>query len=455
MARRHPSSLATRISLLSVGIAVVTALLAGGIATSLVRSASTRSAQHVLSRLAEVAASVGDRRTPIVAQHRLQHALHGLDIRFGVVTRNGTIRTRYSIVRTALTPLERQQLLAGKDVAAAPQIDGRTVLVQARPLDGGGIVLVQPRSDATAQADHALRQLVLALLIAAGAAALVGLLVAWRLARPLRRTAAAAHSVAMGNRDVALPAQGPAEVVEVSEAVTSIAGALRASEARQQQFLMSVSHDLRTPLTAIAGFAESLADGVIDAADAPHVGRVLMSESKRLERMVGDLLDLARLGAVDFRVDLTDVDAVEVARGAAAVWSTRCAAIDVRFVLEAPSPQLMVRTDAARLRQVLDGLFDNALRVTPAGAVIVLAVRAEDGLVVAEVRDGGPGLTDDDLRVAFDQGVLHDRYQGVRNVGTGLGLSIVHGLVHRLAASIEAGHAAEGGARFTVRLPTA
>ena len=115
----------------------------------------------------------------------------------------------------------------------------------------------------------------------------------------------------------------------------------------------------------------------------------------------------------------------------------------------------MAWTDAARLRQVLDGLFDNALRVTPPGAAIVLAVRAEpDGRRGRGARRR-PGLTDDDLAVAFDQGVLHQRYRGVRQVGTGLGLAIVHGLVTRLAGTIEAGHAAEGGARFTVRLPYA
>ncbi|MBE7189136.1 HAMP domain-containing sensor histidine kinase, partial [Jatrophihabitans endophyticus] len=168
-----------------------------------------------------------------------------------------------------------------------------------------------------------------------------------------------------------------------------------------------------------------------------------------------DLLDLARLGARDFRIDLADVDLAALVHAAARVWSTRCAASGVTFRLEAPDAPVWSRTDAARVRQVLDGLFDNALRVTPAGAPIVLAVRAEGGTVVAEVRDGGPGLQDADLAVAFDQGVLHERYRGVRSVGTGLGLSIVHGLARRLDATVEAGHAAEGGARFTVRLPAA
>jgi two-component system sensor histidine kinase BaeS len=105
------------------------------------------------------------------------------------------------------------------------------------------------------------------------------------------------------------------------------------------------------------------------------------------------------------------------------------------------------------VRQVLDGLLENALRVTPAGAVIVLAVRAEQGYAVLEVRDGGPGLRPDDLAVAFDRGELYRRYRGVRQVGTGLGLAIVAGLTTRLGGTVEAGHAVEGGARFTVRLP--
>ncbi len=123
-------------------------------------------------------------------------------------------------------------------------------------------------------------------------------------------------------------------------------------------------------------------------------------------------------------------------------------------MLDAADAPIWTTTDAARVRQVLDGLFDNALRVTPAGAAIVLAARAQDGHAVLEVRDGGPGLTDADLDVAFEQGVLHQRYRGVRQVGTGLGLAIVRTAWRSASvARVEAGHAQEGGARFTVRLP--
>ncbi|HEV7205329.1 MAG TPA: HAMP domain-containing sensor histidine kinase [Jatrophihabitans sp.] len=450
------STLATRISLLSVGIAVVTALIAGALATGLIRSSSTSTAQATLARLADVSQSVAtDAGSGTAPLQRLRKALQGLNVRSGVIRPGGGIATTYPLVRRAVTIADIRTVLAGGTVSAVRSVGGAPVLVEARPAGAGGIVIVQRRADAVAPNERAIRRLVIALLIAGALAAGIGLLVAARLARPLRRTAAAAHSLAAGNRDVTLPAQGPAEVVAVSEAVNSLAGALRHSEARQREFLLSVSHDLRTPLTSLSGFAESLAGGVVPPDDTAHVGEVMLGEARRLERLVGDLLDLARLGAHDFRLDLAMVDVAGVVDAAARVWSTRCAAAGVTFRVERPVSPLWARTDAARLRQVLDGLFENALRVTPAGAPIVLAARPERGTVVTEVRDGGPGLTDADLPVAFEQGALFQRYRGVRQVGTGLGLAIVHGLVTRLGGHVEAGHASEGGARFTVRLPAA
>ena len=374
-------------------------------------------------------------------------------MRAGVIRPDATLATSAPIVRRAVSAKDIATVLTGQDVSAVRSVNDATVFVEARATGRGGIVLVQRQVDATAQTRLAVRRLALALLIAGVLAALIGLLVAWRVARPLRRTAAAAHSLAAGNRDVTLPAQGPQEVVEVSHAINTLAAALRQSEARQREFLLSVSHDLRTPLTTLSGYAESLAEDVIPAEQTAQVGAVMLGEAKRLERLVGDLLDLARLGARDFRVDVAPVDLVALVHGAARVWEPRSRASGVVFALEAPPVPIWTHTDASRVRQVLDGLFDNALRVTPAGARIVLAARPEPGWAVAEVRDSGPGLTDADLPVAFEQGVLYERYRGVRQVGTGLGLAIVHGLVQRLGGTIEAGHAAEGGARFTVRLP--
>ncbi len=291
-------------------------------------------------------------------------------------------------------------------------------------------------------------------LLAGGAAARL-------LTRPLRRTAAAATALQHGRRDVRVPADGPPEVAEVADSLNALAAALETSEARQRRFLLSVSHELRTPLTAVQGFGESIADGVVEGEQAREAARVVVAEAQRLARLVEDLLALARMGADDFRLEPTAVDLVALLEDAGRTWTARAEAGGAVLRVDRPTVPLWVHTDAGRLRQVLDGLAANAVRMTPAGRPVVLAARPA-GLgdppgtaAVLQVRDGGPGLTEADRAVAFEPGALGARYRDERPVGVGIGLSLVHGLVQRLGGSIAVGVAPEGGAAFTVALPAA
>ena len=454
---RPRSTLALRIALLTCAVAVITAVIAGGLAVRLMGQANERSARQTLSRLADAAQDTADAAAfPQNGQARATRTLRALKIEFATISAAGRVVADTPVARDSVDRAEIDELLSGASLSLRRTVHGTNVLIEGRSTQGGGVVLVQRRADALAVGQQALRRVMVALLVAVAIAVLVGLAVAWRLARPLRRTADAARALASGRRDVSVRPEGPAEVADVAEAMNTLTGALTHSEARQRDFLMSISHDLRTPLTAISGYAESLADGVVPPDQAQRVGEIMLGESQRLTRLVADLLDLARLDAQEFRIDLAVIDVAETVEAAGAVWASRCAAEGVRFAVERGAPALAV-ADPSRLRQALDGLLENALRVTPSGSPIVLAVRHERDmygrvLVVAEVRDGGPGLSDADLAVAFDRSALYDRYRGVRRVGTGLGLAIVHGLVSRIGGTIEAGHAPEGGARFTVRL---
>ena len=140
-------------------------------------------------------------------------------------------------------------------------------------------------------------------------------------------------------------------------------------------------------------------------------------------------------------------------REARQVWTDRGAAVGVDVRTELPAGPLWVVTDATRVRQVIDNLAENALRVTPSGAWVVLAARSEPDGVLVEVRDHGPGLTDADVAVAFEPSALFERYRGVRQVGSGVGLALVGRLAARLGGRAEAGRAEGGGARFGVLLP--
>jgi signal transduction histidine kinase len=285
------------------------------------------------------------------------------------------------------------------------------------------------------------------LLVAALAGALLGRL----LGRPLRRTADVAAAMRQGRRDLRAPVEGPAEVAEVAQAVNELSVALQHSEERQREFLLSVSHELRTPLTAVHGFAESLADGV--ATDPRHAGQIIQQESQRLERLVSDLLDLARIGADQFQLDFARVDLRVTLTACAEVWRVRCERQGVRFRSDLPPAPAVTTTDPRRIRQVLDGLAENALRVTPPGAQLSMSLSHSPGAVAIQVRDGGPGLDPEDYAIAFERGVLQQKYRGRRPVGSGIGLALAHGLVTRLGGTLTAGPAPEGGAAFTIHLP--
>jgi two-component system OmpR family sensor kinase len=457
---RRRDGLAWRTALVTTGVALLAVVVAGLLSTNLLRGTSVSQARRTLGREAELIAQIYGRpraaltlgRDPAVARLLANQniTIVHLDPRGAVIS----VKTPAGGRRFALPAADATTLARGLAVDRVERINGRQVLVAGRPvIDNGSIALLQPASQARELSSPVRHRLLIGLLAGLGAAAVAGILLARWLARPLAAAARAAHQLAAGRRDVRLAARGPDELAELAEAINGLAAALQASEARQREFLLSISHELRTPLTAVRGFAEALADSVTPAADVPRTGRVMLDEANRLERLVTDLLDLARIGADDFRIEIAPVDLTALVGSASEVWSARSAAEGVPMRVELPDGPLEVSTDGARVRQILDGLAENALRVVPAGAPIVLALFAAPPWFVLQVRDGGPGLTPRDCADAFERSVLYERYRGVRRVGTGVGLALVAGLTHRLGGIAEAGRAPEGGAAFTIRLP--
>ncbi|MDG6101131.1 HAMP domain-containing histidine kinase [Dactylosporangium aurantiacum] len=343
---------------------------------------------------------------------------------------------------------------AGRQVPVRRALVGKEVqLLVGRPVGnaGNGVVLTEEPPSGTLA--RLWGQLWIALLAGLAAGLLAGALLARRIARPIRTVAAAANRLSAGDRSVTLDPGGPTEVADLARAVNALTAALATSEGRERDFLLSVSHELRTPLTTIRGYAEALADGVVGPDGAQRAGQTVLGEAERLDRLIADLLVLARLEAADLPVEVVDVDLTQLVATTAEAWGGRLVAAGLVPRTELPPMPVPARTDPGRIRQIIDGLLENALRVVPAGAPVVLALVWQASAASIEIRDGGPGFTDDDLAVAFERGALSRRYQGARKVGSGLGLALAARLARRLGGSIEAGHAPEGGARFTVTIP--
>lgn len=437
-------SLSSRLLLAMTGVALLGALLAG-LLTAPLLSGATRDA--VREPLAQQAALLARLPPAVLRSERLDRLTADSDVALGLVGPDGSVNG----VAAALDAEQLAALAEGRPVSARTRHEGDLLLVEARPTrDGGAVVLAKDLRLADAVGARLVRRVVLAIGLGLVVAVLVATVLARRLSRPLAETATAARRLAAGERGVPVPSSTTVEVAEVATALGGLDAALASSEGRQRDFLRSVSHELRTPLTTIQGYAEGLADGVVAPDEAAAVGRTLVAEAERLERYVADLLALSRLEADDFALTLAEVDVAEVVEQAAVAWRERAerAAVTIETAVVA----CVAVTDGARLRQVLDVLVDNAVRVCADGDRIVLRAAPDGAAVRVEVSDSGPGLTAEETAEAFVPGVLHERHPD-RAGGAGLGLAIAGRLVQRLGGTVEAGPAPEGGARFVVLLP--
>jgi two-component system sensor histidine kinase BaeS len=438
-------TLSGRVVLVTAATAVVAVIITALVALPIAARTANNAARADLVEKSAIAVELLRTERP-AARERIVNQLR--QDRISVYLLRGGVPDRAGLPARVV-----RQVAAGKAVNTRGIVDNRPVFIVGQPLQGNnaGVVLTRPAASGTAT--RALSGVWLALLAGLVGGILAGALLARFIARPIRQAAAAAARLSAGDRSVRLEVRPPAENAELADALNHLAAALQTSEGRERDFLLSVSHELRTPLSTIRGYAEALADGVVGPEGAPKAGATMLAEAERLDRLIADLLVLSRLEAADLPIDLVPVDVVELIRTAAEAWAARCVPDGPRLLVELPPAPVYVDTDPGRIRQVVDGLCENALRIVPPGAPLILAARAGGEGGIVEVRDGGPGFTDDDLAVAFQRGALNQRYRGIRKVGSGLGLALAARLVGRLGGTIEAGHAPEGGARFTVEIP--
>jgi two-component system, OmpR family, sensor kinase len=328
-------------------------------------------------------------------------------------------------------------------------VAGRGLLYVARTTPRGRVVLVRSARLAFAEWRPFLASLIIAGLGGAALAAILSFLLARRLLRPIDQLAAATRRVSAGETDVAVPVEGEDELTELGRSFNTMASDLAHAREAQRSFLESVSHELKTPLTSIRGYAEALQEGAVSPAEG---GRIVSAEADRLERLVQDLLDLARLERAGFVVEHRPVDLAAV--GATAIQRHRPRAQELDIALTC------TRTDdngawgigdEGRLLQATSNLIENALRLTPPGGAVEVCTRP--GTIA--VRDTGPGLAAEDLPRAFERFYLHDRYRSQRPVGSGLGLAIVKELTTAMGGEVTATGRRGGGAEFEIRIPSA
>jgi len=270
--------------------------------------------------------------------------------------------------------------------------------------------------------------------------------------KPLKQLETAAATIAEGDFSVQVDEKkGDRELRELSGAFNTMTRKLQGVEAGRREFVANVSHELRSPITSIKGFAEGMADGVIPAEEQPKYLRLVADESKRLSGLIDDLLALSRLERDDVKPEITTFDINEMLRRAVIrrMNDLEAKAIDISCEFETdPCP---VQADSDRIEQVVINLLDNAIKFTPESGKIVLESEVTDGIAKITVRDSGSGVAPEDRDKIFDRFFTADRAH-TAGKGTGLGLSICKRIMDMHGQSIRLLDTEEGAAfQFTLK----
>lgn len=443
-------------------VIVAGALLLAGAGTYVLarRGVRTDAATEVLRQAREVAAEIPPvlevkstrLRRGVLSVLRQTEGLH-----FASVSPGGSLEGGPSGV--VATAVDGARLLsrgavsgtAGPDAFAAVLVRGVTAATVPR-LGGGTLVvlLVQPLPRAPLGLTYLLLVSGAALAVAATAAAVLSR----RITSPLLEAVATTGRIAQGDLAARVPpaSRGYPELASLTASINAMAASLARSRTHQRQFLLSVSHDLRTPLTSILGYAEAIGDGTVS--DVDRAAAIIASESRRLERLVGDLLELARLDSRQFSLHPVVADVAEIARSAAEGLRRTIeeAGLSLRVAVGEGAPAWAI-VDPDRVSQTVVNLVENAYKFARSEVSVWVGVAGGDVWVVVD--DDGPGIAPGDQSRVFDR-----FYQGAvrsasRQAGSGLGLAIVAELVAAMGGAVEVSSplATGRGTRMAVRLP--
>ena len=324
------------------------------------------------------------------------------------------------------------------------------------------IVVSQPYTSRLATLDSVRGTLIFAGVIALAVSMVLGALVARRMTTPLARLRRASSRLAQGQLDERAPRSDIVEIDDLARQFNVMADrlseSLRLLEAdrdRLREFVADVSHELRTPIAALRAFTELQRDGQVDEATRREFLDRSSEQISRLDWMSTNLLDLSRIDAGIFPLDVRPGDLRDPIRSVVEAHAELAEQRGVSLMSEVPQAPVMLPFDRERIVQLLSNLVGNGLKFTPRGGEVRVTLSDQPEGAVLEVRDSGPGILAAELPHVFERFFRGTNVGDARASGSGLGLAIARSIVEMHGGQIEVASAIGEGSAFTVRLPRA
>ena len=284
------------------------------------------------------------------------------------------------------------------------------------------------------------------------AALFTGYFLSKRLSRPLIHMEKVAQKMAQGNYQNSLEVRSQDEIGRLSLSLNHLSAVLAKQDQMQRDFVANVSHELRTPLSFLQGYSEILLDGGVNPKDSKDYLTVILQETKRLRRLVDDLLELSQLGSDQHKVKKAPGDWAQVVRRVIGNLTLIAQEKGIRLNCQVPEGLPPVWGNEDQLERVLINLIDNALRFTSGGGQIEVLVARNADVLVTQVKDTGQGIPEEDLPMIWERFYKVDKSRTSKS-GTGLGLAIVKNIIQDHGGHIEVTSQEGRGTTFTLAFP--
>ncbi len=337
----------------------------------------------------------------------------------------------------SVRPIFTKEILSGKSATYRGTLGGTyktDMLTVARPISymeqvAGGVLVSIPTPEITRMRMEIIRVFIYNVLIVGVIAAICVYIYSKRITKPLSQLNEAAKIIAGGDFSHRVEIDAENELAELGETFNHMAESIDQLENMRSSFIANVSHDLRTPMTTIIGFVEGIMDGTIPEEKQQWYLSIVLDESKRLSRIVTDLLDLSKLEQGSFKIEPREFDLNELIRLNIIKSEKRITEKNIRLTVGFAAEHLLVAADRDAISRVLTNLFDNAIKFTQEEGFMDVQTGTKDGKAYVSIQNSGMGIEKKELLHIFDRFYKTDKSRSLDKNGAGLGLYIVKSIL--------------------------